>query len=553
MTKLQSYTLKEVLKAFIPAFLALLLIMVLGFCVQLIHDGLDVVRLRSIPRYVASFSVPWVLPPAFLTAVILVFGRLAADGEVLAMQVGGVRLRHVMFPVALAGLLLSCVAAYFHFETVPLDRQRIELLKYKAIQQLLVDEVALSSQRQFTFRPYTIQYEDYRDERLINVLVVRGQHGGPPKTVITAKKGWVDARRRTPTDTSRITSEQVERSQRVRFILTDCNVTQFSGSELGGRGTIEAGRMVLNVHFGSDLDDLTTDMKHLPLGLFLRRRKKLKEKVASHKKKFKNPDDKEDELSDHLRALGVRKAGLQRLLKKENQKADRLRREALRDQENIITRQSKQAEEWRERIAKVKKDHVSTLQKIKELRENEGGEENFGEITALRKKAKSLKDRIDALKGKVVAAEENRLEARQKQRKSLQSVREIKKRVAELSEERESVENIMKEWQQKRRQAEEQKDLRELEVRMHRRLALAVAVFMFGLLGMPLGVMTKHRSSMIAFGIGFAFMVIIFYPMLIVGQIAAETGTLPVAAAMWSGNAVTLFIIVLLFWSLMKK
>ena len=99
MSKLQSYTLTEVLKAFVPAFLALLLIMLLGFCIQLLNEGLDVVRLRSLPHHIANFSVPWVLPAAFLTAVIMAFGRLAADNEIIAVFVGGVHLFHIMAPV----------------------------------------------------------------------------------------------------------------------------------------------------------------------------------------------------------------------------------------------------------------------------------------------------------------------------------------------------------------------------------------------------------------------------------------------------------------------
>lgn len=92
------------------------------------------------------------------------------------------------------------------------------------------------------------------------------------------------------------------------------------------------------------------------------------------------------------------------------------------------------------------------------------------------------------------------------------------------------------------RVAEDQEDLRDIRMRIHKRLSQALSVLTFALLGIPLGIAAGRRSVMIAFGISFAIVLLVFYPLLILGQVAAEAGTLPLVPAIWGGNALTLAI-----------
>ena len=85
--------------------------------------------------------------------------------------------------------------------------------------------------------------------------------------------------------------------------------------------------------------------------------------------------------------------------------------------------------------------------------------------------------------------------------------------------------------------AELQDELRSATIRIHKRLALAASVFIFALVGIPLGVMSRRHSMMVALGTSFAIVLFVFYPFLIGGEILAQAGILSVAPAMWSGNA----------------
>jgi len=192
MRRLQTYVVREIVKAFIPAFLALVLIMMLAFCIQLLGQGLDIVRLHALPRYILALSVPLVLPSAFLTAVIMGFGRLSADNEIMAMRTSGVQLLTITLPVCAVAVLLSVLTAYLHFQIVPRAMANMEIAKNSAVEQVFMDRVELSARRQFHLVPYHVQYEDFRDGRMVNVFILQTDATRAPAMIITAASGAID-------------------------------------------------------------------------------------------------------------------------------------------------------------------------------------------------------------------------------------------------------------------------------------------------------------------------------------------------------------------------
>jgi len=212
MKRLQRYVLVNVFKAFVPAFTALVLLMAVGVCLQLLNEGLDVVRVASLVRLVLAYSVPMVLPSAFLTAVILTFGRLAGDNELTAVRAAGIPMFRAVHPVLWAACGLAVLAAYFQFETVPRSQGALRALKYKAFKQILLDKAALSWSRQFSFPPVHIMYDDFRDGVMHNVVVL---HAGPRRVeqITTARTATIE--------------DDAVRPERIVFRMNDCVITDF--------------------------------------------------------------------------------------------------------------------------------------------------------------------------------------------------------------------------------------------------------------------------------------------------------------------------------------
>lgn len=65
------------------------------------------------------FTLSFVIPMAVLTAALLQFGRLSADGEITAMKACGISLPQIAAPFLVVGFLLSVLCLYLNAEVAP--------------------------------------------------------------------------------------------------------------------------------------------------------------------------------------------------------------------------------------------------------------------------------------------------------------------------------------------------------------------------------------------------------------------------------------------------
>lgn len=79
--------------------------------------------------------------------------------------------------------------------------------------------------------------------------------------------------------------------------------------------------------------------------------------------------------------------------------------------------------------------------------------------------------------------------------------------------------------------------LRYAQVEYHKKFSIPFACVVFGLIGVPLGLVVKRSGRMVGFGIGLG-LVLIYYLLLQVGQDTGRTGVLPPGFAIWLPNLV---------------
>jgi len=266
MKKLQTYVLKDVASALVPAFATLVLIMIVGFCMQLLHEGLDVVRLHRLLPPLFAYCVPMVLPSAFLTAVVMTFGRLSADNELIALRAGGVHLFRVIHPVLLVAVGLTMLVTVFQFELVPRARASIKKLKYRALKQILLDRVILSSRRQFSFESVVIQYDDFVKGRLTNPILLK-KSGARPEMIMRAAYATVR-------------TDQAE-PETVTFQMEDCVITTFGGQTYSEAITTRSKSGIFSLSLAPESsEEIATDEKHLPTAQLVGRLEELRRQTA---------------------------------------------------------------------------------------------------------------------------------------------------------------------------------------------------------------------------------------------------------------------------------
>lgn len=116
------YLLGDLLKSFLIALVVLTFVMYVGAVVQAIDymaRGISGPLIMKIFALNIPFTLSFVIPMSLLTTVLLHFGRLSADGEIIAMKSCGVSLWQMAAPILLAAVLLSGICLYLNAELSP--------------------------------------------------------------------------------------------------------------------------------------------------------------------------------------------------------------------------------------------------------------------------------------------------------------------------------------------------------------------------------------------------------------------------------------------------
>src|SRR5574337_1424479 len=106
---LQRYIVREWFLTFLPSLACFELLIFLGFAIQLLHKGLDIITLRALIPHLFIQSSPYSIPSALLTATAMTYGRMSADHEIIAIQTSGIHVRTVITPILVIGLLFSSI------------------------------------------------------------------------------------------------------------------------------------------------------------------------------------------------------------------------------------------------------------------------------------------------------------------------------------------------------------------------------------------------------------------------------------------------------------
>ncbi|MFM8364613.1 MAG: LptF/LptG family permease, partial [Verrucomicrobiota bacterium] len=72
---------------------------------------------------VLPFSLTFTIPWGFLTAILLVFGRMSADSELIALKSNGISVPRVCVPVFILAVLLTGICFWINIDVAPRAEQ----------------------------------------------------------------------------------------------------------------------------------------------------------------------------------------------------------------------------------------------------------------------------------------------------------------------------------------------------------------------------------------------------------------------------------------------
>jgi len=197
MSTLQRHILKDAIPLLLLALLFLTAVFLFGF----FYAGarwLEGVPIPKILRWL-SFHVPGVLvqvfPIALVTATVLLFGRLSAEGAQFALLSAGIPLSRAALPLLLLGALLSLVALYLQEYVVPEANNRVRVAWWDEIHtqgaglfRLKGLQIPIGQGKSLYFQDFDMQAKE-----MVGVRITAFQ--GEVGTFLFAERGtWEDKR-----------------------------------------------------------------------------------------------------------------------------------------------------------------------------------------------------------------------------------------------------------------------------------------------------------------------------------------------------------------------
>ncbi len=124
VSTLHRYVVRELVRSFLLAFFALMIIMLLGGIYKPLRLGMSVGHLVRMLPYILPYALPWVIPASLLTGCVMTYGRLAADNELTATAASGLPLRYMCYPAFAVAAVVAAASLPMTARLIPHCRTR---------------------------------------------------------------------------------------------------------------------------------------------------------------------------------------------------------------------------------------------------------------------------------------------------------------------------------------------------------------------------------------------------------------------------------------------
>lgn len=193
------YIIRQILVSTLLAVVVLSAVLVLGQIFKKLLDLLvaGVLPLSAIPGFIAlafPASLAYTLPWGLLTGVLLTFGRLSADNELVSLRMSGLSLGRICLPVFLVAAAFSGLCLWINTVVAPYSLRELNAMTRQAA--VRDPRVLFAPDKVVDAIPGHLIYAgdrqgDDMDNVQIFILETSGDKAGRPSGIIFAKKGTI--------------------------------------------------------------------------------------------------------------------------------------------------------------------------------------------------------------------------------------------------------------------------------------------------------------------------------------------------------------------------
>ncbi len=190
MKLLRTYILQEHLAPFLVTMGGLTAVLLVGnivkFAELVIAKGVSIFDILRLVIYLIPFMLSFTVPMACLVAMVLAFGRLSTDYELIAMRASGVAPIRLVLPMMITGFVISTMLLAVNDRVVPSShlafRKQLKAIGIKRPTAYLEAGTFIKD-----FPPYVMFVYQVEGQKLDNVRVYEPQPDGPTRTIIAER------------------------------------------------------------------------------------------------------------------------------------------------------------------------------------------------------------------------------------------------------------------------------------------------------------------------------------------------------------------------------
>lgn len=188
---------RELLVNLFFAIFVLSLVLVVGNILRkllplLVNHDVPVEYLVTFIAYILPFSLIFTIPWGLLTAILLVFGRLSADNELIALRANGVSISRICIPLAGVALVCCALCLWLNVSVAPAAQEKLRSTIYDLATR---NPMALFDSDQVIdqFPGRKIYVGKKEGNKLENIIVFEMNEDSVPIRVTYARTGMLEA------------------------------------------------------------------------------------------------------------------------------------------------------------------------------------------------------------------------------------------------------------------------------------------------------------------------------------------------------------------------
>jgi lipopolysaccharide export system permease protein len=192
---LQRMILWELTKVFLMSLVGITgILLMAGIIAEASQQGLGPTQiLAAIPLLVPS-TLPYTIPATTLFATCVVYGRLSADNEILAIKSAGINALTVVRPGILLGLAMSAATMGLYYRIIPYTHYLLRAMVFNDAQELLYSLLKKQHEIKYSNFPYQIFVKGVKDKKLIEPIFKRKDANGAIDWVAHAREAELQVR-----------------------------------------------------------------------------------------------------------------------------------------------------------------------------------------------------------------------------------------------------------------------------------------------------------------------------------------------------------------------